>query len=150
ADSGAAFREIAVLMRSPKGRAHTFVETLEAMGIPAYTRSGAGFFHAVEVEVITSLLRLLDNARQDIPLAAVLRSPIVGLTSVELATIRARHPGGAFSDAVFAAAGAAATGAGSDPLSRRLAAFMERLESWRTAARRLPLSQLIWRLYQET
>ncbi len=138
------FRDVAVLMRSPKGRAGAFVEALEGMGIPAYTRAGTGFFKAVEVDVTMSLLRLLDNARQDIPLAAVLRSPIVGLSSHDLAQIRAARADGDFYDAVVQAA------EGEDALGRRLAHFVRTLDRWRTEVRRLPLSQMLRQLYNET
>ena len=137
------FRDIAVLMRSPRGRAGAFVSALAARGIPAYTQAGAGFFQAVEVDVIVSLLRLLENARQDIPLAAVLRSPLVGLSSEELAQVRAGRAG-SFADAAWEAA------AEPTPLGRRLAAFWQRLDEWRTLARRQPLSRVVRRIYAET
>lgn len=138
------YRDIAVLMRSPKGRAGAFVERLEQMGIPAYTQAGTGFFRAVEVDVVMSLLRLLDNVRQDIPLAAVLRSPIVGLASEDLAQIRIAARDGDFYDAVVAAAQK------QDRLGNRLRTFLQALERWRTKARRSLVSRLIRLIYDET
>ena len=64
------------------------MDELRRYGIPAYADLGAGYFEAVEVEVMLSLLKIIDNPFQDIPLAAVLRSPLVGLTADELARIR--------------------------------------------------------------
>jgi len=144
AGGGFAYRDIAILMRSPKGRATRFAEVLESMGIPVYARSGSGYFSAVEVEVVLSLLRVLDNPRQDIPLAAVLRSPIGGMTSRDLAEIRAGQVEGTFADAVFAAAGK------DSELGRRVGALLQRIDRWRTAARRQSLSRLLWQIYHET
>lgn len=138
------YRDIAILMRSPKGRVSRFIEVLEAMGIPAHSGSGSGFFHAVEVQVVMSLLRLIDNPRQDIPLAAVLRSPICGLDERELAEIRALDRSLPFHQAVFAFAG------GKGELAERVARFLAALDRWRTLARRVPLSRLIATLYEET
>lgn len=144
AASGWSYRDIAVLFRSPKGRVDHFIERLARMGIPSYSRAATGFFRAVEVETVLSLLRLVDNARQDIPLAAVLRSPIVGLSSSELAQIRAEGKALSFVDAARRRA------RGDDALAARLKAFFRALDEWRKAARRMPLSRFVWRLYQET
>lgn len=142
--SGRSYREIAVLFRSPKGRVDHFVQLLGEMGIPAYSRGGTGFFRAVEVETILALLRLVDNARQEIPLAAVLRSPIVGLSSAELARIRAAHKERPFIDAVYRRAEE------EDELGAKLRSFLGALREWRKAARRMPFSRFLWRLYRET
>ena len=139
-----AFRDIAILMRSPKGRVTRFIEVLEGMGVPAHSGSGSGYFHAVEVQVIMALLRLIDNPRQDIPLAAVLRSPICGLDERELARIRASEPGLPF----HAAARAFAQGDGE--LAKTVAKFWSALDKWRSLARRIPLSRLIDTIYEET
>src|SRR5690606_28717906 len=119
-------------------------EVLEAMGIPAHSSAGSGFFTAVEVQVVMALLRLLDNPLQDIPLAAVLRSPIVGLDERDLAEIRARQPRGPFHAAVRAFA------ENESELASRVRAFLARLDAWRTKARRMPLSRLLSLSYDET
>src|SRR5690606_39432766 len=86
-------------------------------------------FSAVEVQVVMALLRLLDNPLQDIPLAAVLRSPIVGLDERDLAEIRARQPRGPFHAAVRAFA------ENESELASRVRAFLAQLDAWRTKAR---------------
>ncbi|HEY8552786.1 MAG TPA: 3'-5' exonuclease, partial [Thermaerobacter sp.] len=87
------YRDVVVLLRSAKVRAATFVEVMSRHGVPVYTRSRTGYLAAPEVEMVLALLQVLDNPRQDIPLAAVLRSPVVGLDADDLARIRlaARH-----------------------------------------------------------
>lgn len=82
--------DIVILLRSLSGMADTFAAVLNDAGIPAHAVSATGYFSAVEVQTVLAVLRILDNPRQDIPLAAVLRSPIVGLTDEELAYLRVR------------------------------------------------------------
>lgn len=99
------YKDITILMRSTKDRANAVLEVLGKAGIPSYADTATGYFRAREVEIALSLLSVMDNPRQDIPLAAVLRSPIVGLTAEDLAAIRVKDKEGAFYDAVVAAAG---------------------------------------------
>ncbi|MBU7005381.1 helicase-exonuclease AddAB subunit AddA [Phosphitispora fastidiosa] len=138
------YRDIVVLLRTTRNTANVFLEEFRVMGIPAYADLGTGYFEAVEVETMMSLLRVIDNPRQDIPLAAVMRSPVVGLSADELAFVRTHDSKGDYYDAVQKCA-ASSTGIGI-----KLGAFLERLETWRTLARRGPLSDLIWRLLNET
>ncbi len=149
------FRDIAVLMRATTGLANQVLEAFARLGVPAYAHLSVGYFAAVEVETALSLLRLIDNPRQDIPLAAVLRSSIVGLDEAALARIRLSFRPGDFYDAVRATAAGSAVDPAADPaadpvLASRLRTFLERLETWRDAARRGPLSELVWRLLRET
>ncbi|NPV52768.1 MAG: UvrD-helicase domain-containing protein [Firmicutes bacterium] len=154
----ATFRDIAVLLRATRDRANVFLEVFRRMDIPAYAELGTGYFVATEVQIMLSLLQVIDNPRQDIPLAAVLKSPIVGLSAAELAEIRitgrtqgagggaATAPAGSFYDAVVCVAGG---GAGSS-LPDKLLGFLQHLEAWRTQARRGPLSELISRIFRDT
>lgn len=80
------------------------MEELRQLGIPADGEQNQGYFQATEVEIMLSLLQIIDNPRQDIPLAGVLRSPIVGLTEEDLAQVRLCGKG-TFYEAVMAAAG---------------------------------------------
>ncbi|CEP68525.1 DNA helicase subunit AddA [Moorella glycerini] len=100
------YRDIVILLRATQDRAPVFIEVLQQNDIPAYADLGSGYFAATEVETILSLLRVIDNPHQDIPLAAVLRSPLVGLTAGELARTRLAAPGEDFFTAVMKAAGA--------------------------------------------
>lgn len=85
---GLRYSDIVILLRSLNGWADQFVSVLNDAGIPAHTVSSTGYFSAIEVQTVLCMLRILDNPRQDIPLAAILRSPIAGLTDEELAEIR--------------------------------------------------------------
>jgi len=95
-----AYRDIVILLRSALNWAIPIMDELRRYGIPAYADLGTGYFEAVEVEVMLSLLKIIDNPFQDIPLAAVLRSPLVGLTADELARIRTGAPQKSFYDAL--------------------------------------------------
>ncbi|MFC4599348.1 helicase-exonuclease AddAB subunit AddA [Cohnella hongkongensis] len=146
------YRDIVILLRAVSALAPTFIDELKAAGIPAYADLATGYFAATEVDTVLSLLSIIDNPRQDIPLAGVLRSPIGGLTAEDLARIRLSRRRGSFWEAVNAAArdeeGAAAR---PEPGVRRaLADFLRKLEAWRDYARREPLGDLLWMLYRET
>ncbi|WP_434075119.1 UvrD-helicase domain-containing protein [Moorella naiadis (nom. illeg.)] len=120
------WRDIVILLRATKDRAPVFLEALQQHGIPAYADLGGGYFAATEVETILSLLRVIDNPRQDIPLAAVLRSPLVGLTAEELARVRLAAPGEDFYTAVVKTAGTAncsASGASGKDMAPDLAEY---------------------------
>ena len=83
------YRDIVILLRSPGTWVEEFIEILMGMGIPAYSETKTGYFSTIEVETVLNLLRIIDNPRQDIPMASVLRSCLAGLTDEELARIGA-------------------------------------------------------------
>jgi len=138
------YRDIVVLMRATTGKAGTYLEEFRRQNIPAYAKVGTGYFEAVEVETVLSLLKVIDNPHQDIPLAGVLRSPLVGLGAAELAAVRLADKEGDFFRAVVAAAGQGGR------LGAVLAGFLERLEKWRSQARCGSLADLIWDVYRTT
>ncbi|RJG26139.1 helicase-exonuclease AddAB subunit AddA [Paenibacillus thiaminolyticus] len=169
------YRDMVILLRSTQAWAPLMMEELRREGIPAYAEFSTGYFTATEVEIVLSLLRVIDNPQQDIPLAAVLRSPIVGLQEEDLARIRLYGKGKPFYYAVMEAARAEAQdgspaamqlelelplsvdeAADSAPRQDRgdwqakLSRFLDRLEQWRNAARQGRLSELIWQVYRET
>lgn len=149
------FRDIVVLLRATKGTANIYMEEMKGAGIPVYADLDSGYFAASEVETMMAILKIIDNPRQDIPLAAVLRSPIVGLKAEELAVVRlsAGSQRGSFYEAVIKCITlqpnkdeAVLTKA----LQEKLAAFVDSLHLWRTWARQGSLSDLIQNLYKET
>ena len=95
------YSDIVILLRSLSGWADSLVEVLNENGIPAHTVSSTGYFSAVEVQTVLSMLRILDNPRQDVPLAAVLRSPMAGLSDEELAVLRLENGEVPFHEAVL-------------------------------------------------
>lgn len=97
----ARYSDIVILLRSLTGWADAFLGVLNEMGIPAHTVSATGYFSAVEVQTVLSMLRILDNPRQDISLTAVLHSPIAGLTDEELAKLRLTDKEVSFHDCIL-------------------------------------------------
>lgn len=95
------YSDIVILLRSLSGWADSLVEVLNENGIPAHMVSSTGYFSTVEVQTVLSMLRLLDNPRQDIPMAAVLHSPMAGLTDEELAVLRLEDGSVPFHEAVL-------------------------------------------------
>ena len=82
------WRDMVVLLRAQSDKADAMLDALTEEGIPAYAESSGGYFQAMEIKIMLALLSVIDNLRQDIPLAAVLASPVVGLGADELAQIR--------------------------------------------------------------
>src|SRR5699024_9908549 len=138
------YRDIVILQRS-MGQAPTMVEELKNQGIPVYAELSTGYFDAIEIKILISLLKVIDNPRQDIPLASVLRSPIVGLNEEELASIRLAGQRKPFYDALKQF-----KNQNNNETSTKAANFLEQLERFRLASRQGALSELIWQIYQET
>lgn len=126
------YRDIAILLRAVRGKANILLEVLRSNGIPAYADVDGGYFEATEVRLILSLLSLIDNVRQDIPLAAVLASPIGGFSMEDLARIRLAAGDGMLYDGLLAACGLSAQLP--SELSERAAAFQQELSGWRRYA----------------
>ena len=132
-------RDIVILLRGAKGRAGLLLDALRARNIPAYADDTAGYFEASEIRMILSLLAVLDNARQDTPLAAVLTSPMIGLTMAQMAELRVRTPSGSIYDML--------TGAAGDEAAENA---LERIRRWRRHALTHSVPELLWALYRET
>ncbi|MBM7565635.1 ATP-dependent helicase/nuclease subunit A [Paenibacillus sacheonensis] len=142
-----AWRDIVILLRADKQWAPVIIEELQQQGIPAYAELSSGYFEATEVETVLSLLRVIDNPYQDIPLAGTLRSPIFGLSGEELARIRIAGGRVSYFEAVRTAADDLSL---HDETRTKLHRFLEALETWRNEARQGSLADLLWRIYRET
>ena len=82
------FKDIVILLRATSAWAPVFADELMNMDIPTYADIGVGYFDTIEIKTIMSLLQVIDNPLQDIPLLAVLKSPMFGFTPEELIDIR--------------------------------------------------------------
>ncbi|MCD7766782.1 MAG: UvrD-helicase domain-containing protein, partial [Lachnospiraceae bacterium] len=163
----AGFGDIVILLRTVSGWAETFGEVLADMGIPVYTGSQKGYFSAAEVRTVLSYLQILDNPLQDIPLAAVLRSPIGRFTDEELAKIRIAakaEPKASFYDCCRRYMMGGSDGSiEASPISRprdnpsfeeniveKLRAFFAVYEDLRAKCAHTPVHQLIWEMLDVT
>ena len=142
------YRDFVILLRSMPW-APQFMEQFKQEGIPLYANLSTGYFEATEVAVMISLLKIIDNPYQDIPLASVLRSPIVGLDSNDLAVIRIQQKSGTYFEALRKYCRETVE-AEEEHLQQKVAYFLEMLQKWRSAAREGALSDLIWQLYRDT
>lgn len=146
------YGDIVILLRSAYGWSETFREVLASQGIPVYCTSRTGYFSALEIITVLNYLKVCDNPLQDIPLTGVLRSPMVGCTSQELAQIRVLYPQGLLWDSVEQYVKSREEGydAAEKPLMEKLQRFLELLEKVRNMATYTPVHQLILFILKET
>lgn len=95
------YKDIALLMRSVKGKGNIYLEALSNAGIPAYAESKSGYFDSLEIRTIMDMLSIIDNPRQDIPLVGVMTSAMFDFSDEELAIIKSENTFISFYDNVF-------------------------------------------------
>ena len=135
------YGDFCILMRGVKSHAPAFEEELLKMGIPSVSETSDSFFERHEIMVMMSLLRIIDNPVLDIPLAAVLLSPIFGFTADELAGFRSRSPEGSLYSLIL---NENALG------NEKTLAFTQKLSKLRRFAARASTETLINKIYLET
>jgi ATP-dependent helicase/nuclease subunit A len=144
------FSDIVILLRAMQFKAEQYAEILRGHGIPVHSDGRTGYFASMEVRDMLALLHLLDNQRQDIPMAAVLRSPLSSLERPDdaMARIRLACRGSAdpvpFHEAVIRYATEQR-----DDLAQWLGQFLQRVSEWRELAQRRPLADVIWTIYEQ-
>lgn len=94
------YSDIVILLRTVSGWSEDFINILTSEGIPTVSDTQSGYFSAIEVKTVLNMLHIIDNPKQDIPLAAVLHSPMFGIDSEEMGKIRAKDKDDDFYDAV--------------------------------------------------
>ncbi|PKL51248.1 MAG: helicase-exonuclease AddAB subunit AddA [Planctomycetes bacterium HGW-Planctomycetes-1] len=141
------WNDFVILTRDFKHRANNYVQILRCANIPVVSDSSAGYFAATEINDMLSLLQVLDNPRQDIPLASVLRSPIFSLSDTQLAQIKSHK--NSESD-FYSLLESVAEKSDVQDLQKTVSDILRRLDDWRTLARRGSLADLIWQIYSQT
>lgn len=153
------YRDIVVLMRATKSYAPTFTDEMNNIGIPVFADSSSGYFETAEVKTILALLQVIDNPRQDIPLLAVLRSPIFSFSAEEIIDVRLINKELNFYEIINKIVNRNDIEEGEEKsnikalnkeLINKVEYFYEKLEKWRNRAINYPLDQFIWALYTET
>ncbi len=132
--------DVAVLLRSPKPVQAVWQKVFALEGVPLASSQPSDFFAEYEVSLALSMLSILDNPRQDIPLITVLRCPVYGFTADDLARIRLYDRTGDFWSALTAAA----------EEDERCAAFVGDLNELRTLSPDMTSDELLWALYTKT
>ena len=130
------YSDVAILLRSANALGGVYRRELAQMGVPVSAGQGGGFFTSVEISTMMSLLAIIDDPHQDIPLIAVLRSPAYGFTADELSDIRAADKKADFYTALCVKA----------EESEKCRSFIEELESFRSIAADMLSSELVWYL----
>lgn len=133
------WRDFAVLRRSLAGWGTRTVAAMRQAGIPAVVNERDGYFEAQEIQLLLSLLQIIDNPEQDLPMAAVLHSGLVGLDANELGALRLTGDGSLWSVMPLYAEQAQ---------DERLIQFIAHIEHWRTLSRRHGVADLLWDIYE--
>lgn len=136
----ATYGDFAVIMRSPKKTASTYVKVLSDYGIPAFSDNKNNSFDAQEIKIILNLLRVINNPTLDIPLLSVMCSPIYGFTPDELAEMR--------SDSRYLSLYASVIGYSEKNVKAKM--FIKELEKLRNLSYVCGIDELIGRIYDET
>lgn len=142
------YRDIVILLRSVQNKAETILEILRAYDIPAHATIDGGFFANTEIRLALSLLAILHNSRQDIPLAAVLASPVGNFSYEEIAQIRLqKEDDDLFGALIFSTSLECDL---NENLKNKAAVFLEKLSRWKTLSRENSVADLLFLLYNET
>ena len=132
------YGDIAILLRTSSRSAGVFRRVLTRLGLPVAAGQGGGFYSSVEISAVMSMLAILDDPHQDIPLMAVLRSPAFDFSADELSAIRAEDPNSDYFSALRQRA----------RHDTRCAAFLELLSGLRSVAPDLPTAELVWQVIE--
>ena len=154
-EKGYAYKDMVILLRSPHSVSREMVDIFGKEGIPAYAELKTGYYSAVEVETVLSFLAIIDNPRQDIPMAAVLRSPLFSFTDEELGEIVLAK--GSLYEKPYDKSKENAVNlslqtekALSPALEEKWQNFQNKLERYRRLSRSLRLHSLLTLIYEET
>ncbi len=143
------YRDITLLTRA-RTQNITIQSEFSQAGVPIVVADAQNYFKTTELMMMLSLLRLIDNPRQDIALAAVLRSPIVGLSADQLALVRLAAPEADYYTAVTTFAAGGSETALAKRTRQQVQTFLTQLADFREYARGHELVDLIWQIYAVT
>ncbi|MGL5755106.1 MAG: helicase-exonuclease AddAB subunit AddA [Paraclostridium sp.] len=138
------FKDIVILLRATSSWAPVFVDELMNMDIPTYADTGIGYFDTVEIKTILALLQIIDNPMQDIPLIAVLKSPMFGFTPEELIDIRIEDRNKSFYEVLQISCEK------ENELSEKVRYFIEKLDNFKVKSMYMSTDEFLWYLYVET
>ena len=142
------YKDIVILLRATKNWAEIFLDELGSEGIPVYADTGSGYFESIEIRTIMSLLKIIDNPLQDVPMIATLRSPICGFTAEELSDLRLLNKDLYFYEIIKEVFDG--NYEVNEELKFKCDKFIEGLSKWRERAIYTPIDEFIWYLYMDT
>ena len=138
------FKDIVILLRATSAWAPVFADELMDMDIPTYADIGVGYFDTIEIKTIMSLLQVIDNPMQDIPILAVLKSPICGFTPEELIDIRVEDENRTFYEALESYSNQ------DNELAHKCLEFLKRLDDYKEKSLYMSTDEFLWYLYTQT
>lgn len=138
------YSDMVILLRGAKTDGPVMAEIFAQHGIPTYLEASGDYFEAIEVKMLTALLKIVDNIEQDIPLLTVMRSPIGNFTTEDMVHIRKGDKKVTYYEAM---SGYLLTA--DDPLAQKIRSFLLKIESWSRRSLIEPLESLIWEMIHD-
>ena len=139
------YKDIVILLRATSTLAPIFEKELADLDLPVFSDSSAEYLNSVEIQTIMSILKIIDNPLQDIPLVTVLRSTIGKFTDNDLIEIRLVDRNCDFYEALLKARISA-----EGNLKNKIEDILSKLEKWREEQEYKTLDELIWQIYIDT
>ena len=141
------FKDIAILLRTTTGVANVYEKELMNLGYPVFCDTSTNYFESQEIQTIMNLLKIIDNPTLEIPLVAVLRSPIVGLSDNELVEIRLINKNINYYECLCLAEKDIEN---NENLKNKIKHFLNFLQDLQEKQEYLKLDELIWYIYEKT
>lgn len=138
-------KDICVLLRATSVLAPIYEKEISELGYPVFSDSSSTYLESMEVETIMSLLKIIDNPMQDIPLVTVLRSNIFDFTDNDLIKIRLIDKKCSFYESMLKSRLVV-----DNKLRHKIENVIEKLKMWKNEERYKPLDELIWKIYLDT
>ena len=139
------YKDIVVLLRSTATLAPIYEKEIADLGMPVFSDTSSEYLNSVEIQTIISVLKIIDNPMQDIPLVTVMRYMIGGFTDNDLIEIRLADKNCNFYESILKAQVQV-----SEELRIKINNFLEKIENWREANEYINLDELIWKIYLDT
>lgn len=139
------YKDIVVLLRSTTELSPIYEKEISDLGMPVYSETSTEYLNSVEIQIIMSCLKIIDNPMQDIPLVTVMRSMIGGFTDNDLIEIRLADKYENFYESIVKARIQV-----NEELRNKIDSFLELINNWREASEFLALDELIWKIYMDT
>jgi len=137
------YKDIVILLRATSVSAPIYESEIAKLNFPVFSDVSSEYLESMEIQTIMSVLKIIDNPMQDIPLVTVLRSSIAGFTDNELVRIRLKNKKQAFYVSLKEYDG-------DEKLVAKIKTFMANLKRWQAEEKYMPLDELIWQIYIDT
>lgn len=144
------YKDIVILLRATANIAPIYEKELFQLEIPVFSDSSAEYLESIEIQTIISLLKIIDNPIQDIPLVSVLRSSIADFNDDELVKIRLCDKNCSFYESLQKFITEEADSVQVSELQQKVQSFLQDLQNWRKEQEYLSLDEFIWKLYIDT